>query len=435
MKSRVTNNLGLKLLSIFFAIGLWMVVVNVSDPVTTKTFKNIPVSFKNENVLSEDGKVYQVLEGSDSISFTVKAKRSVLEALTKADFRAEADFSERIAENSVPVKVSVLRFEENILDVDLLKNTVKIAIEEEVNKTLKVELKIEGNTAEGRTVGNTQISPAEVNLKGPQSVVKYIDKMVVVLDAGDAQADIDTVLEGQLFNKNGELVDDSRIICDTKEFNVKAKLLHTKSVDLDFSVEGTVKDGYRYIDMKYEPTTVLIAGEQEDLDNISTIVFPSALLNLEGADKNIVKKVDVSDYLPDKLSIANNEDKEIQVTLNIVPLITQDVVYPVTKIDVLNTPSGLDVSFEGNLSLSFVLRGLSEDFANMSVYEDLDVSVDVKGLSEGTHKVPVKIDTGNNIEVVDIPNVEVTLSSTVENNNIVLENNGTTSTTTGVGSN
>ena len=70
MKNWFTTNMGLKILSVFFAVGLWMIVVNIDDPVTTKTFKNIPVVFENETVLSDAGLVYQVLDGSNSVSFT-----------------------------------------------------------------------------------------------------------------------------------------------------------------------------------------------------------------------------------------------------------------------------------------------------------------------------------------------------------------------------
>lgn len=83
MKNWFTTNMGLKILSVFFAVGLWMIVVNIDDPVTTKTFKNIPVVFENETVLSDAGLVYQVLDGSNSVSFTVRAKRSVVESLTE----------------------------------------------------------------------------------------------------------------------------------------------------------------------------------------------------------------------------------------------------------------------------------------------------------------------------------------------------------------
>ncbi len=411
MKNWLTTNLSLKILSILFAISLWIIVVNVSDPVTTKTFKNIPVSFKNESVLSEAGLVYEVLDGSDTVTFTVRAKRSVIESLTNGDFNAVADFAERISENAVPVKVSALKHEEQILDIDLMKNTVKIAVEEKVSKVVSVNLHVIGNTAEGFTIGKTKVTPSEVTLSGPQSLIGNIDNMSVVLDVSNANVDISTAVEGQILDKNGNVVKDDRIFPDVNQFEVSAELLHTKSVDLDFSVEGRVKDGYRYVGMEYKPTTILLAGEVEDLDNISTIVFPPSELNIDGADNNVVKTVDVSKYVPDNLTVVNENEKEVTVTLKVINLDIRRLSYPVTKINVLNTPSGMDVSFEGKLNIDVVLLGLMEDLDRFST-DNLNVSVDVKGLSEGVHNVQLKIDTNTDgIGVAETSYIDVSLHS------------------------
>lgn len=411
MKNWFTTNLSLKILSVLFAISLWIIVVNISDPVTTKTFKNIPVSFKNESVLSEAGLVYQVLDGSDMVTFTVRAKRSVIESLANADFNAVADFSERISENSVPVKVSALKYEDQILDIDLMKNTVKIAVEEKVSKVVPVNLHVVGNTSEGFTVGNTKVAPAEVTLSGPQSLIGNIDNMSVVLDVANANEDISTKLDGQILDKNGNVVSDNRIFSDVNQFEVTAELLHTKSVDLDFSVEGNVKDGYRYVGMEYKPTTILLAGEVEDLEKISTIVFPPSELNIEGADNNVVKTVDVSKYVPNNLTVVNENEKEVTVTLTVVNLDTRRLSYPVTKINVLNTPSGMDVSFEGKLNIDVVLLGLREELERFSA-DNLNVSVDVKGLTEGVHNVQLKIDANTDgIEVAETSYIDVSLHS------------------------
>ena len=41
MIKKLKNNFGLKLLAFLFAFMLWLIVVNIDDPVMTKTFTNI----------------------------------------------------------------------------------------------------------------------------------------------------------------------------------------------------------------------------------------------------------------------------------------------------------------------------------------------------------------------------------------------------------
>ena len=68
MKKLLTNNLGLKLLSVVSAFMLWLIVLDQVDPVTYESFSPIQVTMLNENVVTDQGLVYQVQDNSDVIS-------------------------------------------------------------------------------------------------------------------------------------------------------------------------------------------------------------------------------------------------------------------------------------------------------------------------------------------------------------------------------
>ena len=50
LKRMLTNNLGLKILSVVLALFTWLIMVNVSNPMMTVTH-TVPVEFINEEVL------------------------------------------------------------------------------------------------------------------------------------------------------------------------------------------------------------------------------------------------------------------------------------------------------------------------------------------------------------------------------------------------
>ena len=52
---QITSNWGLKLVSLAIAIVLWLIVVNIDDPVTKKQFYNIPVEMVHEEALDSVG--------------------------------------------------------------------------------------------------------------------------------------------------------------------------------------------------------------------------------------------------------------------------------------------------------------------------------------------------------------------------------------------
>ena len=57
LKRMLTNNLGLKILSVVLALFTWLIMVNVSNPMMTVTH-TIPVEFVNEDVLKNAGLTY-----------------------------------------------------------------------------------------------------------------------------------------------------------------------------------------------------------------------------------------------------------------------------------------------------------------------------------------------------------------------------------------
>ena len=86
MRKLLTNNILYKLIALVFAMLLWLVVVNISDPTVTRTISGIPVERVDESVLTEQGKIYVVVEGNTA-SISVKGPRSIVDKLDSDDFR------------------------------------------------------------------------------------------------------------------------------------------------------------------------------------------------------------------------------------------------------------------------------------------------------------------------------------------------------------
>ena len=63
---------------------------------TYESFSPIQVTMLNENVVTDQGLVYQVQDNSDVISVRVRAKTSVLRQLSSSDFTATADMEKNM---------------------------------------------------------------------------------------------------------------------------------------------------------------------------------------------------------------------------------------------------------------------------------------------------------------------------------------------------
>ena len=92
MKNRLTKNWGLKLGSFIFAAALWIIVTNINDPVTSLKVSDVPVTIKNAELITDNGQIYEVLDGTDVIDLvTITAARSIIDSLDESNVVAVAD--------------------------------------------------------------------------------------------------------------------------------------------------------------------------------------------------------------------------------------------------------------------------------------------------------------------------------------------------------
>ena len=128
MKKKLTNNLGLKILALFFSVILWLIVVNINDPVVAMSFSGIEVEIRNADSITSQGKVYEILEGNTKIDVVVRAKRSIIDSLSKENIRAIADMEELTFMDTVGISLSTNKYNDK-LDNDHL---YKVAVFQEI---------------------------------------------------------------------------------------------------------------------------------------------------------------------------------------------------------------------------------------------------------------------------------------------------------------
>ena len=107
MQKRITKNLTLKILAFLIAVFLWLIVVNIDDPVDDKTFSNIPVQVTHEEVITDNNNTYQIVDNTQEVNVTVTAQRSVLDKIKAEDIQATADMKELTLRTQVPIEIKV----------------------------------------------------------------------------------------------------------------------------------------------------------------------------------------------------------------------------------------------------------------------------------------------------------------------------------------
>ena len=238
MKEKITANLGLKIIACITAFVLWLVIINVDDPVKVAEFDNVEVTLINTDVITKNNKICEVLDNSNFITVKVYASRSVLDSIDASNIRAVADLSEladtiQVADTSngnayldnVKIKLSTNKYNNDLNSISASADYVKVSIEDlkKVQKSIFVDLK--GEPAEGYMVGKVSTASNLVRISGPASDVNLIDTVKVSADVTGFTDTISWDADIRLYDEKGNEIDgDMLLAIFSKYLKEKGKL-------------------------------------------------------------------------------------------------------------------------------------------------------------------------------------------------------------------
>ena len=392
MKEKQNKRLGLKLISLLGAFLVWLWVVNVADPVMTDTVE-IPVEIENGHVLTENGLTYEIVgKKTTTVSYEVHTTNAY--RIRSSDFRAYADMTELWSvTGAVPVKVEVLSNAGYLVSSPVSKTTA-IKIETEPLQTKRFELNtiLNGELEEGFQVGEIKLSPDHIYLEGPESQIGQISSAGIEFSIDGLNSEVSGVAIPRFYDANGNRMDLSNRIsknCDSVDYAME--VLKVKELPLDFEVSGEVTDGYRFTGVKCDVKSVPVVGLKSALASLNILVIPGDILKIDGASTDVVKTVDISKILPNGVTLAGSDRKEINVTMTVERL--EDEVYLVELDSGCFVGENDEYFYRAEPNrVSVRVRALREELDSLTLDAD-DLEINVSELTEGVHVVDVGVVT------------------------------------------
>ena len=304
MKKKLTHNLGLKLAAVFVACCLWLISVNINDPVTQRVY-TVAVQLLNMNALTNAGKYVEVLDDTDTIRVTVRASRSVFSDFSEKNIVATADVSEMTDGNRLPIALTTTKSDSKIERIVADKEYVEVDIENIMKLQKRISVKVANEPAEGYLLGNISTDQNAVIISGPESIVSRIASTAVEINVDGAMSDVNITLPVHLYDADGREVDDTKLTKSISEVFTTASILQTKEVPLEYTATGTPQEGYVFSNQFIaDPSMVTIAAKASVLKNISSIMIEGAL-DLDGATDSVTAEVELKKYLPDNTVLAD----------------------------------------------------------------------------------------------------------------------------------
>lgn len=410
MRKKIFHNWGLKLASLLLAAVLWFLVIQLDDPKKPQTFYNIPVSLVNTELLEQEDKFYEVLDNTDSVRVTVTAPTSIINQLRATDIVAEADVSRLTDINTIPITYSVLNVGIDSNSVKGDHDMVRLNIEENVNRWVKVQYTTVGEVAEGYIVANASADQTMIRVSGPKSVVDRIDHAGVEIDVTGATSSLSANVEVLFYDAEDVALEPSNLVMDENYVHMSVDVLAAKSVPVEVESSGVPAPGFLATGViQSDPSMIKIAGTVSALNNVSKIVIPEEQINLDGAEGDLIKGINIREYLPEGIRLADSEfNGRVTVTAYVEPEAERVLQIPAQNIAVINVPDTLTADifkeedyFEVEISgLDAVVSPTDQN----TITGTVDVQAwmekeEINELAPGTYQIPISFGISKEIKI------------------------------------
>ena len=425
-KRKLTDNLSLKIMSVAIAIVVWLIVVNIDNPVGTNYYTITDVELINkEYVESSDtiGKMCMPEENQDSVKVAITASKKVRDRIRLSDITAVADLQQAVSLDTDPVMVpiTVTCLASGVLpsDIKVTPQNLTVNLDEKETQEFVVNVS-KGDTKPGKDyeVGSLTASPEKIRITGPKTLVNKIDKVNATIALDGNTEDYTQEVNLTIYDKNQEALSESEMNSLRIENNAKvvvtAKLWKIRTgVKIAAGYVGTPAGGYQVGSVKTVPDTISVAGNTEGLESLSEndnmITIPTDRIDISGESKDVERKISLKNLLPDNVKLTSDSSEDVWVTVSILPVGSQEFNLPTKNIEVKNKPDNLQVTFE-TAQIALRIKSESEDLEDLNINEDVKAEIDLKDKEAGNYKVPVKLSLPDGYEMVEDVYTEVVIS-------------------------
>lgn len=413
MRRRLTSNLGLKVLAFFIAVFMWLIVVNIDDPVIEKTYTGIPVSVVNEEIVTATNRTYQIVDGTQEVSVAVSARRSVMEKITAEDIAAVADMKELSLGTQIPIEVSIqgYRYEKAFTT----PRNLQVKIEDEARSNFPITPTTLGTVREGYVLGELKADPEKVTFRGPESVINSISRVVAEADVSGLSEDAEIEARLILYDVNNNVIDQTILANNLgKEgVSVDVTLYRIKNVPVKLSTSKiSAADGYKVSAVGVEPREISVTGDEQALAELDEIWIPAEELEMSELTERTEKIIKVSSYLPEDVMLVEENADSVVVSIQIEQPGVKNYEVSTSSITVNNLSENLQLSY-GAVDFEIQVKGPAETLKVFSTAKK--VSIDLKNYSvPGVYFVPVSIDLPDGCTMVSDVEIEIILDEKEE---------------------
>ena len=428
MKHKWTNNLGLKIVSLLVSCLIWVVVTNTNDPESTQVYKNVPITIKNQDTITNANKTFTVVDGVDKINVYVTARKSVRSSLAADSFIVKADmenYNEALGTVTLEISCEDGRIRQE--DIRMLPSSLKISMEDKVEQNFGMAVVTTGKPDKGYEVGKTTIVTGDtIRIAGPESLINIIGKVTISVDVTNMSMGSTDFYPIRIEDKNGatltdgqmsnlELKNSDGVSLQNNSAEVRTELWKVyNDIPLKVEVTGEVAPGYKVSAVTLAPQTINLVAEENAIEELGGIIQLKDPVNVEGMTETQDFTVDLNDTLNqyDDIRLESDISSAITVHVGIDEVGSKTFQMPISDIIMHNTPSDKKLIFSPADAVSISVKTTSEDSeeAITLTLSDISAEIDLKSCEiNGSYTLPVNVTLPEGYELVNDVSIVVNI--------------------------
>ncbi len=404
MLSSFGRNLQSFLWALAIAFAVWIAAVTAADPDQVRIY---PTPIKVE-VVGQDPSL--IIYGSipKEIQVTLRAPQSVWNQLTAHpdSVRAILDLSGLSSgDHKLDLQIQVDARPVRIVTVS--PSTVSLTLEPLVTRTFPLQSTLAGQPAVGYQAGDLSLEPKEVVLAGPQSIMSRVTRVRVSVNLSGVRENIDQAVPIEVLDQNSVPITGLSVHPEMAQVTLPVtRQGGFRDMAVKVIVHGQVAGGYRLDSISVFPPVVTVFSSDPDLTNALPGVVETQPLDLQNAKDNLNLRLSLN--LPAGVSVVGPQTVLIEAGIS---PIQSSLTLTEEKVEVTGlsadmahhiSPATVDVILSGPLPILDTLTR-----------QDVNVTVDVKGLAPGTYQLTPTVQIlASNVTVESLlpGTVEVVLS-------------------------
>ena len=375
-------------ISLIASLFIWVYITGTQEEIITQSFNNVEVMLIGEDTLQATRGYVVTNVSAETVSVKISGTRGNIGTLSASDVKAVIDVS-LISSTGTLTQYYTLTYPDNVNEdaVSLVSSnpqTISFDVTKMSSKSVPVEAKFVGNTAENYIAGEVEFEPKTIKVSGPESMLEKIDHIYAEMGGDDLTMTRTAEIPIVLIDKDGNTMESEGLEFDVPTVTVTIPISMMKEVPLYVQCVYGAGATEENTVISIEPNKIMISGDTEIVSGINRI----DLATIDLTDFSLTHQDTYLIPLPNGVENVTGV-AQADVKIEITGVDTK--VFTVTNISTRNLPSGYTLEEITTQSLEVRIRA-PQDVLDQLQPSNLSAVADLSDITQsGDMFVPVRI--------------------------------------------